>query len=178
MRHRPYWIMCYIMYYLSDLCLIVSGSTSSFSISPSIFPYPNIHLPLIPRIPPPTSAAVFPALIPRISIAGCSHHRLDILSPSFRSTARHNYMIGQVAIYFAAVFWWQSIYTLISSSPTVSRAAPMGGYTHVPSRLHSGPMPDIRRTARWWKPSMAFSRRGFNTHISEPNRNTACTTVT
>ena len=39
-------------------------------------------------------------------------------------------------------------------------------------------MPEIRRTTWWWKPLRAFSRQGFITHISEPNRSTACTTIT
>ena len=36
-------------------------------------------------------------------------------------------------------------------------------------------MPAIRRTARWWKPSRAFSNQGIITHILDPNRSTACT---
>ena len=48
--HRPYWIMCYIMSYMSDLCLIASGSPSNVSLPISILPYPTLPL-TIPPIP-------------------------------------------------------------------------------------------------------------------------------
>ena len=82
-----------------------------------------------------------------ISRAGFSHHRLDRLIPGFRSSAKHKSMIGQVAIYFVTVFCWRAIYTLISSSPNIASAAPIGGYTHVLSRWRLGTMPAIRRAA-------------------------------
>ena len=48
-RHPPYWVTCYIMYYLSDIRLIIYVSHINFSLPTSILPYPNIHL-LIPPI--------------------------------------------------------------------------------------------------------------------------------
>ena len=55
--HYPYWIMYYIMSYLSDICLIVSISLSNFSLSPSNPPYTTLTLPPItpPLSPPPTN---------------------------------------------------------------------------------------------------------------------------
>ena len=38
-------------------------------------------------------------------------------------------------------------------------------------------MPVIHQTARWWKPLRAFSIWGVTTHISDPNKITACTTA-
>ena len=72
-------------------------------------------------------------------------------------------MIGWVAIYCATVLWRQAIYTQIYYSPTISRAAPMGGNTHVPSIWRLVTMPAIRRTTRWWNPSRYFSNRGSET---------------
>ena len=118
----------------------------------------------------PSSASAFPALIPRISRVGCSHHRLNIRSPGFRSAARNKYMIVWVAMYCATVFWWREIYALILSRPTIASAAPMGEYTHVPSRWFLGPMPVIRCTAQWWKPSRVFYRQGVSTYVLDPHR--------
>ena len=83
----------------------------SYSPSPSNYSFP---------VSPPTSDIAYPAIIPRISILVCSHHCLDSYSHGFCSAAIHNSMIGRVTI-FSNVFWWQAIYTLISSSPTVSQ---------------------------------------------------------
>ena len=61
-RHRTYWIKCYIVYYRSYLCLIVCGSPSNFSLPNSIptstLPYHTIPLPLLtitlsPSLPSP-----------------------------------------------------------------------------------------------------------------------------
>ena len=169
------------MSYLSDLRLIVSGSTSPFSLLTSILTYPTLplHLPPIPSSPspPPTSDDTCPALIPRMFRAGCSHHRFDGFSPRFLFAARHKPMIGQVIMYCTTMFWKRAIYTSISSSPTFSIAAPMGGYIHDPPHWCLGIMPAIRHTAHWWKPLRAFSSRGVIAHISDPNRSTACTTT-
>ena len=81
-------------------------------------------------------------------------------SPVFCSATRHNSMIGRVKMYCEIVFWRQSIYSPISSIPTIDSAAPMDLYTHVPSRLHLGPRPAIRRTTRCWKPSRVSPTRG------------------
>ena len=107
--------------------------------------------------------------------AGCSHHCLDGRIPRFRSAAKHKSMIGQVAIYCATVFWRRAIHTLISSSPDIASAAPMGEYTHVPYGQRLGPMPAIRCAAR---PSRAFSNRGVSTHVLETNSSTTCTNAT
>ena len=64
-RHRTYWITCYIVYYRSDLCLLVCGSPSNFSlptsIPTSILPYHTIPLPLL-TIPPSPSLPSPPLL--------------------------------------------------------------------------------------------------------------------
>ena len=72
----PYWIMCHIISYLSDLRLIISGSPSHITLTHSIIPKRTIPLPLpiIPlspsHPPPPPSAAVLPALVSIISRSG------------------------------------------------------------------------------------------------------------
>ena len=102
--------------------------------SPSSTPTP-LFLSFRIRFPPPFSSypytSNFPSLIPMISRAGCSHHRLDRRIPGIRLAANHKFMVVRVTMYCATAFWWREIYIPISSSPTISSAAPMGGYTHV-----------------------------------------------
>ena len=163
--------MWYIISYPSDLGPIVSGSPSNISPLPPSFPTLLSLSPqfLRPRLLLPSAAARH-ALTPRISRSVCYHHRLDRHSPVFRSTARYKSMIGRVVMYCATVFCRRVMYTLISSIPTVVIAAPMGGYTHVPSCWRLELIPVICRTARGWKPSKYFSNRWVSTHVSYPNR--------
>ena len=70
--------------------------------------------PPTPRTPPPPPfAAACLALNPTISRAGCSHHQLDRLITGSRSATKHKFMIRQVTIYCATVFWRRAIYTPI-----------------------------------------------------------------
>ena len=105
-----------------------------------------------------------------MSRAGCSHHLRESCTPGLRSAARYNTMIRKFAIYFVTVFCWWAIYTPILSSPTVTSAAPMGGYTYVLSHWCSCPMLVIRWTAQWWKLARDVSSRGFTTHVSDPKK--------
>ena len=89
---------------------------------------------LCTRIIRPPSDAAFPSLIPSISRAGHSHHRLDRRSPVFRYSDIYKSIIGRVTMYCETMFWCNSIYTPIYYSPTIANAAPMGLYTHFPSR--------------------------------------------
>ena len=88
---------------------------------------------------------------------GCSHHLRESLIPGLRSTARHKSMMGQVTMYCATVFWRRAIFT------------PIWAHARHPKN---------RQTARWWNPARAFSRWGFTTYVSDPNKSTACTTAT
>ena len=81
-------------------------------------------------------------------------------------------------MYCATMFCRRVIYTPISSSPTVSSASPMCGYTYDTFSWSSRPMLTILRTARWWKPARVFSRLVAITHVSDPNNIAACTTTT
>ena len=74
---------------LSSLVLPVISVPSlhtSLPYSPSSY-YSSIPVPSTP------SSASCPALIPRISRSGCSHHRLDRHSPVFLFSSRHKFMI-------------------------------------------------------------------------------------
>ena len=159
--------------------LYLSYSFQSPSLHNSLFysPSPSPYDPSVP-ISPSTSASACPALIPRISIARWSHHFLDSHIPGFLSVTRHKSMIVWVAIYCATVLWMQSIYTPISSSPTIVRSVPMGGYTHDSSHWRLGTMPAICCTSFCWKPLSTFSIWEIITQVSDPNRSTACTTAT
>ena len=66
--HRPYWITCYIMFYPSDLRLIVSGSPSRFIIPPYIRTYPNIPLPITPTHPYPSPPPLLLLHAPLLSL--------------------------------------------------------------------------------------------------------------
>ena len=66
-------------------------------------------------------------------------------------------------MYCVTMFWWRDIYNPISSRLTLLCAAPLDGYTHVPSNWRFGPMPAIRRSARWWNPSRYLSIQGSRT---------------
>ena len=123
----------------ATLCLICQISVWSSRVLIVISVYLPPYFPILlslylslwfPHIcpPPPTSTATLPALITRIPRAGCYHHCLDSRSPGFFSSTRHKYMIGRVSTYRATLFWRQAIYIPISSIPTVTSSAPMGGY--------------------------------------------------
>ena len=159
-----------ILGYVLNYVLYVRSPSDRLWLSQS-FQYPSLRPSLsFSLIYPPPSSVAYPNLIPRILIAGCSHHCWDRRIPGFRSATRHKSMIGRVAMYYATVFWWQETYTLISSRPAIASATPMGGYTHVPSSWFLGPMPAIGCTVRWHKPSRTFSIQGVITHVSDPNR--------
>ena len=119
--HYALYLMGYMLFYISippDFRRNVSGY-STISLSPHCLPLPyspSNSNSSTPVYSPPSSATRL-ALIPMISRAGCSHHRLDRRIPVFRSAAKHKSMIVRVVIYCAAVFWWQAIY--IPQSPTV-----------------------------------------------------------
>ena len=113
--------MGYVILYISippDRRQNVSGS-STISFSPSIPP-----LPYSPSEYDPPSADTCPALIPMIFRAECYHHLLGGSITGFRSATIHNSMIGRGAMYCATVFWQRAIYIPISSSTTISSAAP------------------------------------------------------
>ena len=131
--------MDYVLLYISiptNLRRNVFGSSNiSFYIRRTHLPYSpspseSDSSPPISFLP---SMATCPSLTPIIYRVGCSHRLLYRRIPGFSSTAKHKSMIGRVAIYCATVFWRRAIYTPISSSPTIPSAAPMVGYTHVPS---------------------------------------------
>ena len=133
-RHCTYWVTCYFIFPSCPTSAKTSLVLLPYHYISVVCPSPTIPLPPAPITPPPVSSlpssATFPALIPMISMAGCSYHCLDRKIPSDRSAAKHKSMIGWVAVYCATVFWWQEIYTPISSIPTISNADPIGGYTH------------------------------------------------
>ena len=141
------WLRDTLITYPPSLHLIFSGSSIHppyFCPSVSLFLYPsNSFYPVSSTI----YASARAALIPRISIMGCSHHLCESRIPGLLSTVRHKSKIGQVVMYCATVLWRRAIYTPISSSPTVSSATLMGGYIHLPFSWSSGPMPTIRQTA-------------------------------
>ena len=142
-----------MLHYISHppyLCRNVSCS-STISFLPLLPHLPYSPSPSDSSVPVsyPSSATACHTLIPRISREGYSHHHLDRCIHSFCSHARYKSMIGQVATYCTTVFWRRVIYNPISSSPTISSAFPIDGYTHIPSRLHLRTMPIICRAARW-----------------------------
>ena len=156
--HDTLCIICHI--YMYDR-IWFSYSFQYPSLHPSIYYSPSLSSSdsSVPISLPPYDAAC-PTLISMISREGCSNHCLDRRSPGFRSTARHKFVIVQVAMYCATMLWRRAIYAPISSIPTVASAAPMGAYTHVPYRWSLGPVPTILCTAWWWKTLRGFSSGG------------------
>ena len=110
---------------IMDLCL-AAEQNPGMRLSSQLWEQPALDITGI-------RAATCPALILVIPRAGCSHHPLDRRIPRFRSATSHKSMMGRVTMYCVTMFWRRAINTPISSSRTISRAAPMGGSTHVPS---------------------------------------------
>ena len=182
-HQAPSLVGCVLLYISTPSDLLQNlSSSSTILFSPRHPPLPYSTSPsdsgYSPPVSSPPSAASCPSLIPMISRASCSHHLLDGHIHGFRSAAKHNSVIVRFEMHCAAVFWRREVYTPISPSPTIFSSAPMVGYTPVPSRWRLRSMPAILRAARWWNPSRDLSNRGFNNHVLDPKRITACTTAT